>query len=331
MHGHVHVFRVGEPDNDAAWARHTDLIVVDDSDYVAVDRTVHGLDISVRRLRPDPEAHELVVERKDARFFHHPSAAMAGEAGVVWPVADEQDARRQVFATRTTYMSGAVVVDLCEVSDGADDMGGVVDALVGRAVRVDDDGRGVGAWLVRPRRLFVPRGVTTSHWTLLSDDGGVGDAVVVVKDGVRRVTRRPVTRGLTLDDLCAGGFVDDDIARGVVQAAAGVTGEVIVGYDGRVGALDDRPRKSEDRRKTFARLVGAWRPGAAADDADEDSFDVAAIAERFRLARPAPAAAIAAFVASVDPQGHQRHVEVSEELELWRMAHPPPPSPAPSA
>lgn len=327
MHGHVHVFRVGEPDTDAAWARHTDLIVVDDSDFVAVDRTVHGLDIAVRRRRPDPDAHELVVERKDARFFHHPSRAMAGEASVVWPVADEQDARRQVFATRTTYMSGAVVVDLCEVKDGADDMGGPVDPLVGRAVRVDDDGRGVGAWLVRPRRLFVPRGVTTSHWTLLSDDGGISDAIVVVKDGVRRVTRRPLTRGLTLDDLCDGGFVDDAIARGVVQAAAGVTGEVVVGYDGRVGALDDRPRKSEDRRKTFARLVGAWRPGvdAGAVDSDDDGFDVAAIAERFRVARPAPAQAIAAFVQSVDPQGHQRHAEVLEELELWRMAHPPPP------
>lgn len=188
-------------------------------------------------------------------------------------------------------VAGEVVVDAWR-------FGLIDDVAVVDTVRRDRPER---VTLVRPRRVFFDGRRNVSWWTALHDDGRVQDAIVG-DDGRRLV---PQTSGVPLDQLSRHGVIDDGVARAIVQQP--VNGRAVVCFDGVVRALDPRG-KSEDRRMQFAALVGM------------DKSDVAAVADRYLRARAATVVEVAAFVRSFDAAGYARHLALSEELELWRLA-----------
>lgn len=206
---------------------------------------------------------------------------------------------------------------------------------------------------VAPRRIFQHNGTAISWWTAVDAAGelreavfrasaprrlapaGRGHDVLVADEAV--VSLAPLVRGVELQRLWAGhhGAVDDAIAAAIVKGVATVRGQPVVCFDGVVRDLDPRPRKNEDRRRTFARLIGVDLTDYGVDvdgntvererDRSGDRADPARLTEvneRFRVARGASVDDVAAFVQSFDAAGCARHEALVEELSLWAATRP---------
>jgi len=205
---------------------------------------------------------------------------------------------------------------------------------------------------VAPRRIFSDHSGSISWWTAVDGDGHAREAVFRAGPGRRMapagplhgvlvadepvVSLQPLVRGVELHRLWAGaaGVVDDAIAAAIVKGAATARGQPVVCWDGVVRTLDERPRKNEDRRRTFARLVGIdlGTDVSSVDDVGTgdvkgrlDKDRLAVVTERFRVARGAANEDVAAFVRSFDAAGFRRHELLLEELELWSLSQAPPP------